>query len=88
MCDVLCRQVMVDQLVFSPIMIGTFLVSLELLRGRGIEHVADTVRAKFLRLYLAEWTVWPPAQVFSFYCLPTRCVCSILALQPLYLTKN
>ena len=53
-------------------MIATFLVSLEVLRGRGPRELADTFRAKFMRLYLAEWTIWPPAQAFSFYCLPTR----------------
>ena len=63
---------LVDQLFFSPVMIATFLVSLEVLRGRGPRELADTFRAKFMRLYLAEWTIWPPAQAFSFYCLPTR----------------
>jgi hypothetical protein len=24
------------------------------------------------RLYLAEWIIWPPAQFFNFYFLPTR----------------
>ena len=63
---------LVDQLVFSPVLIATFLVSLEALRGRTLADLADTFRAKFVRLYLAEWTIWPPAQAFSFYCLSTR----------------
>ncbi|XP_043201579.1 mpv17-like protein 2 isoform X1 [Amphibalanus amphitrite] len=69
---VVAKKVLVDQLVFSPVLIATFLVSLEVFRGRGARELVDTFQAKFMRLYLAEWTVWPPAQAFSFYCLPTR----------------
>ncbi|XP_037085127.1 mpv17-like protein 2 [Pollicipes pollicipes] len=69
---VVAKKVLLDQVVFSPILISTFLVSLEVLRGHGVQDMASTLKAKFARLYIAEWTIWPPAQAFSFYCLPTR----------------
>jgi protein Mpv17 len=30
------------------------------------------LKQKGWRLYVAEWVVWPPAQVINFYLLPTR----------------
>jgi len=69
---VVFKKVAVDQVVFSPVLITIFLVTLELLRGRGLQEANATLRAKFYRLYVAEWTIWPAAQTFSFYCLPTR----------------
>ncbi|KZC04827.1 Mpv17-like protein 2 [Dufourea novaeangliae] len=30
------------------------------------------ITMKAHRLYIAEWIVWPPAQIFNFYFLPTK----------------
>lgn len=32
----------------------------------------DEIKDKALRLYTAEWVIWPPAQVINFYVLPTK----------------
>lgn len=69
---IVLRKVLLDQLVFSPVFIVSFLASFELLRGNGPDGIARTVRSKFLELYKAEWTVWPAAQAFSFYALSTK----------------
>lgn len=66
------KKVFVDQVLFSPISITLFFVTLGFLEKSSIKHVTEEIIQKGWRLYLAEWVVWPPAQVINFYLLPTR----------------
>ncbi|CAH0761284.1 unnamed protein product [Diatraea saccharalis] len=70
--DMVIKKLLLDQLIFSPIMIMTFFGSLALLEDNPLQNFKEEVRDKFLTLYTAEWMVWPPAQVINFYFLPTR----------------
>lgn len=66
------KKLLLDQFIFSPIMIITFFGSLALLEKNPMENFKEEVRDKFIRLYRAEWMVWPPAQIINFYFLPTK----------------
>lgn len=70
--DMVMKKLLLDQLVFSPIMIMTFFGSLALLEEDPLTNFKEEVSDKFVTLYKAEWLVWPPAQVINFYFLPTR----------------
>lgn len=70
--DMVIKKLILDQLIFSPIMIVTFFGSVALFEEHPIENFKLEVKDKFLTLYRAEWMVWPPAQVINFYFLPTR----------------
>lgn len=70
--DMVIKKLILDQLVFSPIMIVTFFGSLALLEDNPVDNFKEEVAQKFLTLYKAEWMVWPPAQIINFYFLPTR----------------
>lgn len=70
--DMVVKKLLLDQLIFSPIMIITFFGSLAILEDNPMENFKEEVRDKFVTLYRAEWMVWPPAQVINFYFLPTR----------------
>ncbi|XP_023946449.1 mpv17-like protein 2 [Bicyclus anynana] len=70
--DMVVKKLMLDQLIFSPIMIITFFGSLALLEKDPWTNFQDEVKDKFTTLYKAEWMVWPPAQIINFYFLPTR----------------
>lgn len=69
---VVMKKVIWDQIVLSPIMWVTYFVVLGLLEQSGYERFHERLTDKGGKLYLAEWIVWPPAQVFNFYFLPTR----------------
>ncbi|XP_039283689.1 mpv17-like protein 2 [Nilaparvata lugens] len=69
---VVAKKVVVDQLVFSPICISVFFVTLGLLERASVETIRTEIVKKGWRLYVAEWFIWPPAQVINFYWLPTR----------------
>lgn len=70
--DMVIKKLLLDQLIFSPIMITTFFGSVALFEENPLENFKEEVKDKFVTLYRAEWMVWPPAQIINFYFLPTR----------------
>lgn len=69
---IVLKKVIIDQLVCSPLCIGTFFLTLALLENDSLAELKDEIRKKAYKLYIAEWIIWPPAQVINFYFLPTR----------------
>ena len=68
----ICRKVLLDQLIFSPINISLFLVVIGLMEGLRRREIWEELQDKGWTLFKAEWMVWPPAQFVNFYFLPTR----------------
>lgn len=66
------QKLFLDQVVCSPIIILLFFASVSIFEEAPLEDLITETREKFLTLYKAEWVVWPPAQIFNFYFLPTR----------------
>jgi len=64
--------VLLDQFICSPILIGTFFLTLSVIERKSADDFLDELKDKSWRLYLAEWTVWPIAQVINFSILPTK----------------
>jgi len=61
-----------DQILFSPICIVSCLLVAGRLENKSSEHLMSQTLQLGGRLYIAEWLIWPPAQFFNFYYLPTR----------------
>ncbi|KAK3875225.1 hypothetical protein Pcinc_019886 [Petrolisthes cinctipes] len=66
------KKLLVDQLLFSPVCLTVFFLSLGLFKGGDWQEFLTDLRHKGWRLYAAEWLVWPPVQLFNFYFLPTK----------------
>lgn len=66
------KKVLVDQLVTSPCCITIIFATLACLDRSNVETFLKELKQKGWRLYVAEWVLWPPAQVINFYLLPTR----------------
>ncbi|XP_063235875.1 mpv17-like protein 2 [Bacillus rossius redtenbacheri] len=64
------KKVLIDQLVSSPLCIGTFFATLAYLEGASAGELVEEVRQKGWRLYFADCAIWPPAQVVNFYFVP------------------
>ncbi|XP_026675499.1 mpv17-like protein 2 isoform X3 [Ceratina calcarata] len=47
-------------------------MSIGILENNSWSELKEEVLKKAHRLYIAEWVIWPPAQLFNFYFLPTR----------------
>jgi len=67
-----CKKMLMDQIICSPVTISTFFVTLAIVERSSADEFADELRSKSWRLYLAEWVIWPPAQLINFFFLPTR----------------
>ncbi|XP_018404642.1 PREDICTED: mpv17-like protein 2 [Cyphomyrmex costatus] len=69
---IVLKKVIIDQLICSPLCISTFFFTLALMENNNLTEFKNEIRKKAHRLYVAEWVIWPPAQVINFYFLPTR----------------
>lgn len=59
-------------MIASPIVISLFFFTLGIMRRETTQETMLEIREKFLRLYKAEWIVWPTAQVVNFWILPLK----------------
>lgn len=66
------QKVLTDQLIGSPICILLFFLTISVLEGETWEKTRHELLVKGKKMYLAEWIVWPPAQFFGFYVVPSR----------------
>lgn len=66
------QKVFWDQIICSPIVISTFFLTLGLLENTSREEIMEEIKDKAWKLYVAEWVVWPPAQIINFYWLPNK----------------
>ncbi|KAK6622276.1 hypothetical protein RUM43_012611 [Polyplax serrata] len=69
---IVLKKVALDQLVCSPLYITVFFATTCALEKTTFSEFKQEIIHKGWRLYLAEWIIWPPAQVFNFYILPPR----------------
>lgn len=69
---VVIKKVVIDQLICSPLCISTFFLTLGLLEKSSWIDLKNEIKQKAHKLYIAEWIVWPPAQIINFYFLPTK----------------
>jgi len=61
-----------DQVLFSPICISACIFVAGILEKKSLDQLFEETIQLGGRLWLSEWFIWPPAQFFNFYFLPTR----------------
>jgi len=64
------KKLVLDQFIASPLCIATFFLTLGYLEGTSKEEFIKETKQKAIKLYVADWMVWPPAQFINFYLLP------------------
>lgn len=64
-------RLLLDQFIFSPIFIGTFLAALVSLEGRP-SLVIPKLRQEWFSSVLANWQLWIPFQFFNFRFVPQQ----------------
>lgn len=70
--SIVARKIIYDQILFSPFLIVACLVVAGIIEASTKEEIIRDIQTSGTKLYLAEWIIWPPAQFFNFYFLPTR----------------
>lgn len=69
---IVLKKVLVDQIFFSPVYITVFFLTSGLLDKSALKDIGKEIIEKGKQLYVAEWVVWPPAQLINFFFLPTK----------------
>ena len=66
------KRVAVDQLLFSPIFLPTFLSGLWLLEGKTAEQILQALQHTVPTAIVANWALWVPAQAINFRFVPGK----------------
>ena len=69
---VIIKKLVLDQIFCAPVMIFLFLTTLGILEKSSLQEMLAEFQECGKPLLLADWLVWPPAQVINFYFLPNR----------------
>lgn len=64
------KKVFLDQALFTPVFLPSFLVTLGALQRRSWESIKQTVRADYLPILKANYVLWPAAQLINFRFVP------------------
>lgn len=70
--SVIVKKLVLDQIFCAPVMIFLFLTTLGFLEKSSLQEMLVEFQECGRPLLLADWLVWPPAQVINFYFLPNR----------------
>lgn len=70
--NVIIKKLVLDQIFCAPVMIFLFLTTLGFLEKSSLQEMLVEFQECGRPLLLADWLVWPPAQVINFYFLPNR----------------
>ena len=64
---------LVDQIVFSPVNLACYFLTIGLLERSSFKYIFDEFNQKGMQnIYLVEWSIWPLAQWINFYLLPVQ----------------
>jgi len=69
---IVLKKLILDQLICSPLCISTFFLTLAIMENSSLAELKHEIQTKARKLYVAEWIIWPPAQMINFYFLPTQ----------------
>jgi len=64
------KRVGADQIVMAPIGLAAFIGSMGFMEGRHFQGVFDKYSEMFVPAILANWQVWPIAQLVNFRFMP------------------
>jgi protein Mpv17 len=66
----LSKRVAADQLIMAPLGLGLFISAMGLMEGRSPRQVEERFQDLYGPLLLANWKVWPLAQLVNFRYMP------------------
>lgn len=65
-------KVVLDQGLFIPGVLGSFLVLNGILKGMSMDEVQQVLERDYFQLLLANYQLWPAVMLLNFYLMPVR----------------
>ncbi|XP_070509053.1 mpv17-like protein 2 [Chironomus tepperi] len=66
------KKIMSDQFIVSPVFILHYFYTSYFLEGRKVTETNELLKDKFLKVYAADWLVWPATQFINFMFVPLQ----------------
>ena len=66
------KRLMVDQFVFAPIFVNSFMGCLWLLEGKSPSEIVESIQEVAVDMIVANWSLWIPAMAINFSVVPLR----------------
>ena len=66
------KRTALDQLVFAPVIVPTFMGSLFLLQGKNMKEIRDDIGDVYADTILMNWSLWVPAMLVNFGFTPLK----------------
>lgn len=66
----LSKRVAADQLLIAPIGLSLFIGTMSMMEGKDAQHIKGKFKDLYVPLIIANWQVWPPAQLINFRYMP------------------
>ncbi|CAG9812100.1 unnamed protein product [Chironomus riparius] len=66
------KKIMSDQFIVSPVFILHYFYTSYFLEGRKVTETNELLKDKFLKVYVADWLVWPATQFINFQFVPLQ----------------
>uniref|UniRef100_A0A0B7BLR0 Mitochondrial inner membrane protein Mpv17 n=1 Tax=Arion vulgaris TaxID=1028688 RepID=A0A0B7BLR0_9EUPU len=66
------KMMATDQLCMSPILVGTFLTCMGVLRMDDFKTIKERLKRDYTTILINNYKIWPLAQMINFYFMPLR----------------
>eukprot|EP01130_Rhizamoeba_saxonica_P000174 TRINITY_DN10171_c0_g1_i1.p1 TRINITY_DN10171_c0_g1~~TRINITY_DN10171_c0_g1_i1.p1 ORF type:complete len:200 (-),score=36.00 TRINITY_DN10171_c0_g1_i1:60-617(-) len=64
------QKIVLDQTIFAPLYLGSFITVMSLLEGKGIDYIVSKQKSELFPTLKANWGVWIPANIVNFALVP------------------
>ncbi|XP_055377410.1 mpv17-like protein isoform X2 [Condylostylus longicornis] len=64
------KKVCVDQLIFAPMFIGLFTITISIIQGLNNNEIRKRFENEYIDIVLTNYKVWPAAQLVNFAFIP------------------
>lgn len=66
------KKLAIDQLIFAPLVILMFYPAINIVEGKSLSHAIEDLKNKYYATMVANYKIWPAANLINFYFVPIQ----------------